>query len=198
MTSASQEAQESFEALNTKLTEAEQNLESEVQSAKENLSGLQDKANEVDNQVKEALTQVTSQLSDLKSRTDEMLSEINEEAETTRTNLNNLSQQVQDFETEVDSQLETAKSSSEDFHEFVDTAKSNFNDRKTALIEQFEVFEQGVKERLESVVNDFANLVEEGNNQLETLETALDTASSEVITTIGKKFTEEALGQFSG
>lgn len=77
-----------------------------------------------------------------------------------------MSQQIGEFETEVDSQLENAKNSNQEFYEFVETVKSSLSERKTNLIGEVEEFEQGVKQKLESVVNDFANLVQEGNNHL--------------------------------
>ena len=55
LSTASQEAQANFEALSSKLEQAEQNLESEMATAKEGLTTLQEKANQLHSQTEQKL-----------------------------------------------------------------------------------------------------------------------------------------------
>ncbi|MGL4502424.1 MAG: hypothetical protein ACRCU2_25395, partial [Planktothrix sp.] len=58
--------------------------------------------------------------------------------------------------------------------------------------------ESEIKSQLESIMNAFDNLMEEGENKLTALENILDTTSLEVMTGIAQKYTQEVFGELTG
>lgn len=197
LNTASDEAASSFEALNSKLEAAEQNLESELASAKEGLSGLQEKSSHLQSQTEEKINLIKSQFADVKSRKKEISSEVNEDSETTKASFEKLSQQAQEVETEAGNNLETSQSNLEEFQTAVDETTSSFNERKTTLLQHFGAFEEDFKNRLESLNGDFYRVEEESNNKLATVQSTLDTSSSDVLAAIAQKFIEEAVSELS-
>ena len=79
----------------------------------------------------------------------------------------------------------------------MDGATSSFNERKTTLMEHFAAFEEDFKNKLEFLTSDFSRVEEEGNSKLATVQSALDTSSSDILTAISQKFIEEAVGELS-
>jgi uncharacterized phage infection (PIP) family protein YhgE len=191
------EFQADLVSLSTALTELEESIDGQLPGAVEVVSGLKEKVDLVESQTVEATNQVKEQLATLHNQIQTNLTELQAQAEQTQAGFDQLVQQTQTFSEEVGEQLETVKENLSDFQELIDSVKSGFTDRKTALVAEFDTFEQHIREKLQSLTEGFTTLIDESTSQIEAVEQVLDTTSGETIAAINRKFVEEAMSELS-
>ncbi|MBW4475172.1 MAG: hypothetical protein KME45_33055 [Stenomitos rutilans HA7619-LM2] len=193
-----QEVQASFDALVNKLAEIEQNLIGEVQSAKEGLNTLKDKIDQLESQSEAIANEMKTQLDELKSDLDQALAEIGQEADVTETELNETSQKSQDLTTEIENCGQTAGQEVQELHSLIDATKSEFNTNQSTLISQLDTFHQDlVVAKLTALMNDFNELMEEGDSKLSELEATVDISSDGAIQALENQFISTFPGELS-
>jgi chromosome segregation ATPase len=189
--------QQSVSTVKSQLSEIEASLAEELQQATSTIGGLKEQAEVVEAQVKEAVGHVKVQLDSLKSKVESSMEALQTEGDQVSARLEPLTQQIEAFEGTLDSCLEATQGEIAEIQAVVVTVTSSFSDRSNQLVEDFNTFEQGIQAKLETLVEQFASLVEHGTQQLQDLETLLDTVSGETLTAVNQKLTEELLGSLT-
>ena len=191
------EVHQNVNTLKSQLSEIEASLTQELQQTTSTIGRLKEQAEAVEAQVKKAISQVNVQLDTLKSKVESSMDELQTEGDQVVERLEPLTQQIEAFEGTLDSCLEATQGEITEIQEVVVTVTSSFSDRSNQLVEDFNTFEQGIQAKLETLVEQFSSLVEHGTQQLQDLETLLDTASGETLKTVNQKLTEELLGSLT-
>jgi uncharacterized phage infection (PIP) family protein YhgE len=183
--------------LNEQIATSEETLTNEINQAQENLKVLQERVLNCQTQATNLADELKTQLTEVESEIDQQNSELESAAESYGEQLSQLSEQVQELTNDIENELETVKGDLGEFKEIVETAKSSFEEQKVRLLQEYDNLESEIKSQLESIMNAFDNLMEEGETKLTALENILDTTSSEVITGINQKYTQEIFGELT-
>lgn len=192
------EMQTTLVELGSHLAEIEQSLEEELQQTADSLENLTDKVQALESQANEILGETRSHYSNLKDQVNQTLEQIQSEAEDLQQGeFENVSTQVQTFEQELTEQIAEALSSVTQFQSTVETVKISFEARKTALIGQFDNFEQKTRSQVQSLVEAFTTFVDASNQQLSEVELQLETNSSDVTERLDRQFIGETVGRLS-
>lgn len=169
-----------------------------MQTTVESLNTLQSRVAEIDEQTESTANEIKTKLDDFKSFTDEANSSIQEKAETTQSELSEIAQQAESFQTELTSQQESTTNSIDEFRNVIDAAKQSFETKAETLVSQLESFEQDVSGKLTALVADVDQVLEEGNSQLDSIQSVLDSTSTDVLSNVESLFGDQFLGELSG
>jgi DNA repair exonuclease SbcCD ATPase subunit len=187
----SQEIQASFNNFTVKLDEAEQGLQTILQTTLETLDSLKSRVTQADEQTETILNELTTQLEQAKNFSDEATSSIQQQAETTQAALSESAQQIETFQTELMSQQESTTSSLGEFQSVAESAKQSFESSTENLTSQLEAFEQDVADKLTSLLADVDLVLEEGNTQLESFQSTLDSTSGDALSMVEELFVQQ-------
>lgn len=172
------------------LSYGENGLKSRAENARSQMDSLQKRAEEVESKVQgmlEGVEQSLKELAEQKSRLSSSLRSAHDKAED---DLEKLAVAVKELEDAAVKQLAEAEKTIDTFKADVDTIREAFHDKKDEIKDAIEALENRHRERLEGLVEDFDELVGDGEAQVNELQEKLNQAAEQWVETLMAMFTE--------
>jgi ABC-type transporter Mla subunit MlaD len=191
------ELQQMLSSLEVTTTEQEQAVQSNLKPLEVFLGTLKDNSGTLQDQASGLFDQAKSQNSDFYETVNQSLDSLRQKLDECSTQASSLSEQGQSLNGECESQLQEIQANTTQLQSLLEEVKSDFETRKSSLLEGFESIEQEAQVRLQTLTENYSTLLDEGNNHLHELESLLDNTSGEAILALSRKFEEEVLTQLT-
>ncbi|MGB7415247.1 MAG: hypothetical protein WA902_13665 [Thermosynechococcaceae cyanobacterium] len=191
------ELQHNLSSLKSKITEQEKVFQDNLDPVNVLLMALKNNSETFQGYSLGLFDQAKSHNSDFYETVNQSLSALKKKLDECSTQASSLNEKGQSLNEAFESQLQEIQANTTGFQSLLEAMKSEFENRKTSLIESFDSFEQGTQERILSLAENYSVLLDEGENHLYELEGLLDNTSGETILVLSQKFEEETLTELA-